>query len=293
MINTGIIPPNFVPEFYRTQIKDLKDGDSLWRHFSQTGMRNGLMGSPACEQGYFVRLIQHMQPNSILEIGPGCAPKIRGDNVFYFDVKSEEELAQRYRNTENQSIPEKIHYVEKTGDLKVIDRKFDVIFSAHVVEHVDDFITHLNEISNLLTDRGLYFMVVPNKKYTFDYYKPATTIEDVIAAHFDNDRSDSVFLRSVMLEKLRRTHNDAKRHWMGDHGSMNENGNTIDHVIRELEQKKNDSVYRSGFHRWYFDEVSFPRIVDDLHASGLCALKVQACYNTPMNNLSFNAIIGR
>lgn len=289
MLDLRKIPASLDPAFYQSQIEPGEDARS---HFLQFGKQQGLEGSPACNQGYFVRLIHHMDPGSVLEIGPGSSPRVKGENTFYFDVKDENELAHRYREIPNNNVPSKIHFVDKKGDLNSIRRKFDIIFSCHAIEHVDDIVSHFISIKNLLNDGGLYFLVIPNKKYSFDYFKPNTTVEDAVFAHYCDDGGDSVLFRSVLFEHLRRTHNDPVRHWAGDHGRIDEHGKTVDSALREFQNKKSDSVYRSGFHRWFFDENSFPNVVNALYDSGLSPLKVHECYNTPKNSMSFNAIVG-
>ena len=140
-----MLPPRFDYQFYMEGKSFISSEQEAQAHFENAGIPKGLAGSPACDQGHFVRLINRLRPNSILEIGPGCSPKMSGPNVRYFDVKSEEELRSRYVDSLGyKNIPERIHYTDDEGDLRTINDKFDVVFSSHMIEHSFDLIDHIN-----------------------------------------------------------------------------------------------------------------------------------------------------
>lgn len=287
------IPGSFDSDFYCAENGfSFSSPEEAFAHFMSVGKPRGLMGSPGCNQGYFLRMIQQMQPGSVLEIGPGAAPRLSGPNVYYFDVKTEEELRQRYRNEGRADrIPEKIHFVDAKGDLGVIDRKFDVVFSSHVIEHSVDLVAHLSQVRALLKEGGQYFLVVPNKKFTFDFYKPNTVLEDVIATHLYPGGGDFHFLKSYLLETFRRTHNDARQHWSGDHGEAKGISGMMADVRRHYEGVAARPVARSGYHRWMFDEESFVDVMNGLRKIGLSPFRVKACYNTAADSMSFNAVL--
>lgn len=286
------IPLSFDYEFYKKDKPFLQSKEEANKHFETVGRRQGLKGSPACDQGYLLNYIRNLHPEGILEIGPGCAPKFKGANVRCFDVKSKEELQQRYKNDPRlNQIPDEIHYVDKTGSLKSIKDKFDVVFSSHAIEHTLDLIDHLNEVESVLHENGLYLVVVPNKNFTFDYFKPISVIEDVLAKHFDNSQTRSFSLRSMLLEVNRRTHNSPAQHWANDHGELSFSKQNILAAITRFESTANNSLAASGYHNWIFTEESFIEIVNRLHELELISLKVHESYNTPFGGMSFSAIL--
>lgn len=180
-----IIPPEFDWKYYSElngKLEGFGDEISCFEHFDSKGYKAGIPGSAGCDQGYFIRLINHLQPQSILEIGPGSSPKLHGDGVYYFDVKSRTQLLNRYPDRQAH-IPKNIHFVEENGDLYIIDRKFDIVFSCHMIEHAPDLISHLQMVHNLLVPGGYYFLIVPDKRYCFDHFKPESTTADVLYAH--------------------------------------------------------------------------------------------------------------
>lgn len=238
--------------------------------------------------------LRNLQPEKILEIGPGCAPKLKGSNVFYFDVKSREELQQRYKNDPGfHKLPEEIHYVDKTGCLRNIGDKFDIVFSSHAIEHSLDLIDHLNDVESILDENGQYVVVAPNKDFTFDYFKPVSVVEDVLARHFGGSGATSLSLRAVLLETHRRTHNSPARHWANDHGEMCFDKRSILNSIARFDDIVSNSVALSGYHNWIFTKESFVEIINTLHELELIPLRVCASYNTPFGGMSFSAILGR
>lgn len=286
------IPPRFDYGFYTKDKKYLKSEREAEAHFVSVGLAKGLAGSIACNTGNFVRLIERMKPESVLEIGPGNAPKLMGTNVYYFDVKSREELQSRYAGEPgNNNVPEKIHYVNSSGELESVTRKFDVVFSSHMIQHSLDLIEHLNQVESLLNPGGYYFIIAPNKDFTFDYFKPDSVAEDAIAHHIACKGLPGLSIRTLVLEKCRRTHNDAKKHWSGDHGELEHNCDSFRWVSDNFENINEDHIARCGYHNWFFTDRTFMDLIWDLNKLKLISMKLEACYNTLYGTCSFNAIL--
>lgn len=289
-----MLSPNFDFEFYARDKTYLASKNDALEHFNNTGRPGGLPGSPACDQGYFVRMLRNLNPESILELGPGCSPKMRGSNVYYFDVKTSEDLKSRYFGEPGyENIPESIHFTDKDGDLGTINRTFDAVFSSHMIEHSLDLIDHLNKVEKLLNPGGYYFIIAPNKNYTFDYYKKSSTTEDAIAHHFACRETPCLSIQSLLMEKCRRTHNDAKRHWAGDHGEESFDPKSIVDAAKNYERINENPIARSGYHSWIFCDQSFSKLVTELYELGLIPLKLARTYNTPFGSCSFNAVMSR
>lgn len=133
-----------------------------------------------------VMLQNQIYRNSLraLEISPWDRPFLRGENVKYFGVEDAESLrksadsASRHFN----NVPEEIHFVSPTGDLGIVDEMFDIVFSSHVVEHCPDLIAHFQNVAKILNAGGLYVLIVPDKRYCFDYYHAESTLSEVIDA---------------------------------------------------------------------------------------------------------------
>ena len=73
------------------------------------------------------------------------------------------------------------------GDiLKAVgDRMFDYIVASHVVEHVPNPIQWLKDLFQILNPGGTLFLVVPDKRFTFDIQRPLTTFGQMIEAYLE------------------------------------------------------------------------------------------------------------
>lgn len=57
---------------------------------------------------------------------------------------------------------------------------FDFVLSSHVLEHIANPIQALNAWKDLLSNKGLLVLVLPDKRHTFDHRRPVTSIEHLI-----------------------------------------------------------------------------------------------------------------
>jgi SAM-dependent methyltransferase len=289
-----MLPPSFDAAFYRKDKPFLESDAAAYNHFNTEGKKSGFKGSPGCDQGYLLNFLRSLQSDAVLEIGPGCSPKFKGRNVFYFDVKSRAELLDRYKDEASVSgVPDDIHYVNQSGDLGSIDKKFDVIFSSHAIEHSADLIQHLSQVALLLKPDGIYVVVAPNKNFTFDYFKPLSTAEEVISSHLSGRHSVNTSIRAVLTETIRRTHNDPTRHWANDHGEMSFDKHKAVSALANIDRIIGNDIAMSGYHKWVFTDESFAEVINMLHELGIIPLRVRECYNTPYGGMSFTAILGR
>jgi len=149
---------------------------------------------------------------SILEIGPYYNPTFSGDNVRYFDVYDRDEILRRAREkgANERDVPACIHFLSPTADLSIVSGTYDIIFASHCIEHQPDLISHLNQVSKLLSDGGVYIVRAPDKRYCFDYYSPPTELSDVIAA-FEEKRTIHS-LNSILRNRVYKTHNKSVLH---------------------------------------------------------------------------------
>jgi SAM-dependent methyltransferase len=61
--------------------------------------------------------------------------------------------------------------------------RFDTMIASHVIQHVPDFVGFLASAAHLLTHDGVIAAALPDKRYCFDCFRPATTTGDVLEAH--------------------------------------------------------------------------------------------------------------
>ena len=289
-----LINENFNEEEYLLLNADVssavKRGDlsSAREHFLKYGRNEGRACSLNALREHFVTDIN--TDKSTLEIGPFTNPIITGKNVEYFDVLSTTGLQNRARQFgfSIDRIP-LIKYVQKNGDLSIVRDKFHQVVSSHLIEHQPCLITHLNNVENILVNGGLYYLIVPDKRYCFDHFVSEKKISDVLGA-YDLKRNVHT-LSSVLEHRALTTHNDPVRHWKGDHG-----GRPNPKELYERIQLACDEYYLAfdsyiDVHAWQFTPLGFCEIIEALNGLNLCKLELIQLNNTPYGRFEFTAIL--
>lgn len=276
------LPEEFDAATYRSLYPDLghMTDAELQAHYQSFGAKEGRAANRLRNRDDFAALIP--QRASALEIGPFCSPIIRGPNVAYADMLSQEDLIARAKSIiaragavglDPLGVPH-IDYVCPTGKLTGIDRRFDVVISSHCLEHQCDLSGHLQEVGNLLTPDGAYFLIVPDKRYCCDHFIPLSSLAEVIVAH--RERRTAHTMRSAIEHGALTTHNNNFRHWQGDHGVLFESfAQRLPEAIKEFNETPNIDV-----HAWYFTPESLCAILDALHSIAESPFRVERVYPT-------------
>lgn len=284
------IPPVFDPDFYRMIHPDLAQMDErqLLEHYEIHGRGEGRAASPAARRADFVDIFSSC--SSLLEIGPFCAPTLKGPNVHYFDVLDSKALRQRAKELGYpiKLVPH-VDYVDPNGDLSVIGRRFAAVFSAHCIEHQPDLIRHLQQIESLLEPGGAYFLAIPDKRYCFDHFIALSSISDVVQAHEERRRNHTI--ASVIEHRALTTHNNPARHWSGDHADPGFENRIPVRVSQAIEEYRKAQGAYVDVHAWQFTPESFKRICEQLFALGYVRLWPARVYDTPHGSNEFTAIL--
>ncbi len=231
---------------------------------------------------------QAQTEDSILEIGPFYSPCVRGDNVSYFDVLDTDALVRRAEEigTDVEMIP-RIDFVSATGDLSIVDRKFDAVLSAHCIEHQPDLIGHLRQVRRILPVGGKYYLVIPDKRYCFDHFIPETTIDEIV----DAQGLDRHALMKVIEHRAFTTHNNPGMHWAGDHYLPDHYDSILQRTEEAIEEFEAADGNYIDVHSWQFTPKIFSDIVDGLKFRNLIAMSVVSVNETPHNRFEFTAVL--
>jgi predicted SAM-dependent methyltransferase len=124
-----------------------------------------------------------------LEIGPSfnpVLPKAEGYNVAVLDHLDQAGLVAKYAvyGIDTGKI-EPVDFIWTGGSLAetVTHEQFDAIVACHVIEHAPDFVQFLAACSKSLKSAGALYLVVPDKRYCFDFFQPLTDVAKILGDH--------------------------------------------------------------------------------------------------------------
>jgi SAM-dependent methyltransferase len=210
-----------------------------------------------------------------LEFGPSFNPiarKADGFNVVVVDHASQEELRQKYQGqpVELDRI-EVVDVVWRGQDLReeLEQRTFDYIIASHVIEHVPCLVSFLRLCQDLLNEEGKLFLLVPDKRYCFDVFRPLTSLGLVLDAWFEKRTRPSP---SQVFDQIAYSGTClGSPNWSADTPrSYASNGDTAA-AFDAYMAARSDDAYRD-VHCWTFVPSSFRLIVSELKVLGLTAL---------------------
>jgi hypothetical protein len=210
-----------------------------------------------------------------LEIGGGYGPLAAGDpdlNVRTLDHLDQGALQAKFALEQvDPSVVQPVDYVwsgERYRDL-VGETRFDWIVASHVIEHVPDLIGFINECAEILTDDGVLSLVVPDKRRSFDLYRPASGLGAVIDTHLQGRRASSPGQAAEFALNIAKL--DGRDVWTDqDRGTP-----VFEHEAwraRELMEEAASGAY-VDIHAWVFTPSSFRLLIEDLYALGLIGLR--------------------
>lgn len=220
-----------------------------------------------------------------LEIGPShkpLAPKSLGYNCKTLDHLDTESLRKKYANNSRVNINniEEVDYVWKGEPLdQLIGERncFDYIIASHVIEHTPDFLGFLKQCETLLKETGTLSLVIPDKRYCFDFFRWPSTTGDILQAHIEQR---TLHTPGVIFDHFSSVcQQDKQIVWsQGSKGSFDLIHST-ETAIRLMEKAiaENDYV---DVHNWRFTPSSFRLILADLQAMSKIDLKEVSFYDT-------------
>lgn len=279
--------PEFVPGCYRAfyPALALRSDAALARHYERRGRAQGRVGAPQALRLQFIDALQTHEP--ALEIGAFHRPMLKGANTKHFDIRTHDQLvAYAAQIGEDPSGVPQIDFVSPLGDLSIVGGRFALVASSHVIEHQPDLVAHLAQVERLLEPGGLYALIVPDCRYCFDHFIAPSTIADAVAACMEGRRVHG--LGKVIEMRALTAHNDAVRHWHGDHGAPDNVAAMTRAAIDEWEASAGGYV---DVHGWRFTPESFRTIVTGLSDLALTGLSVHRVYPTPYRAGEFCAVL--
>ena len=227
----------------------------------------------------------------ILEIGALDNPTFlqSEDGVFFADVFSQTESQLRHAKSNNRSagriVP--VDFVLRDSTLRdAVTIRADLTIANHVIEHVPDVIRWLQDVRAVTASGGCLFLSVPDRRFTFDYFKPNSDAVDLVRAY------DEKLVRPSKYQILRHLyyHADIDRFaaWEGRYPS--------DHLHRlpfpeAITRAKILSQNYTDVHCFFFTTESFKRVLDDLAETDLVPWTTIAIRDVGRNENEFRVLL--
>lgn len=220
-----------------------------------------------------------------LEIGASycpVAPKKAGHRVEVLDHANAATLKEKYQghNVDISNI-EEVDYVwsgEPLHELTGKENYYDWIVASHVIEHTPDFVSFLQQCEIMLKPDGLLCLAVPDHRYCFDVFRPASTPGDVIQAYLEKRRRHSlgaIWDHFSMITKK----GDTVAWFKGHHGVYHFIHPNLSDARAMLVRAQESSEY-IDVHNWRFTPSSFKLIVNDIGALDYTTLSASTFFET-------------
>lgn len=235
----------------------------------------------------------------ILEFSPyyrPLLPKSEGYDVDIVDVCDRKTLIERAKRDpyiEDYSMIEEVDYVCSSNYVETIGKRkeYDYVVASHVIEHTTDIIQFLSDCTDILKDDGIIKLFIPDKRYTFDFFREVTSTRIAIDKHMSLEKVHS--LGTVVEHDLRYCVTDVSRtdvpnsafFYIDDLLLLNSNSNSMINKIRENISNFSDEKY-IDVHSWIVTPKSFETMIYELNMLGFLNIYVDKIL-TENNSVEF------
>ncbi|PRD53485.1 methyltransferase domain-containing protein [Phyllobacterium myrsinacearum] len=233
----------------------------------------------------------NLKGKAILEIGPLNRPLVPRSvgKVYYADHCSTEDLKKKYHG--NPDVPEQdicsvdINLLERTlPDAGKDFGPFDFVVASHVIEHVPNLVGWLRDIHAVLQNGGVLALVIPDKRYTFDFFRRDTEAWMIDEAEAEQRWRPS--LRQVIDHFTNIVHADCGALWSNVGASSNFRPQIAAEAIEGLIAQYQAGKYIDT-HCWMFRPDSFKPLLEEVFRRYQIGFKVGRIVPTPFNQLEF------
>jgi SAM-dependent methyltransferase len=238
------------------------------------------------------RIAPHKQVG--LEIGPLDKPIVPKKGkltlINYVDYTTPENLKKIYKDAVSVDINNIVDVDYVWGDISLYklvgEKQFDYIIASHVIEHVPDMIGWLKELADVIKNDGVLSLAIPDKRYTFDFFRELSTPGMFIEAFIRNLRRpspqaifDYVALTTEVDPIMAWEQKIFKKEFVPQQIRLEQAYHLAQDSIR-------DEIYHDA-HVGVFHPVSFLNIIKLFMELGLFDYFISDFYNTERNEIEF------
>ncbi|WP_170565416.1 hypothetical protein [Ruegeria atlantica] len=221
-----------------------------------------------------------------MEIGPSynpIFPKTDGWNVKTLDYLDKQGLIDKYgtKGEDVDRIEDVDYIVEGSSFASSVPEKqkgqFGFIALSHALEHLVDIIRFFKDCQEVLHEKGQVLIAIPDKRFSFDFFRPITTTGDVLRSYWANDKvhpADVLYDSSNLI-----CTNNGHSEWVVDHEISSFDFHYPDprREWAELSETRAKAVSPPEYidmHRWVFTPSSFLFLMRDLLEIGAIEFEV-------------------
>ena len=245
------------------------------------------------------KALHYLDPSGFgIEIGPSygpMAPKKEGYNVHIIDYLNREQLIAKYKawdvSPESLENIEDVDFIWRGGSYSELTGKskyYDWIIASHMIEHTPDLIGFLKDCDSILNENGVISLVIPDKRYCFDHYRPITGISKIIDSHIlKNHLPTAGAVAEFYLNRVSKSGNIAwDTNTLGEYRLLH----SLEEAYREMIGVISEKKYVDT-HMWCFVPHSFRLIIQDLFDLGFIPFRELGFF--PTEGCEFHIALGR
>gem|GEM_PF-396928 len=226
-------------------------------------------------------------PRHVLEVGPSFRPiypRADGTRVTTIDHDDAAALREKYRNDPAVDVAriEEVDHVWRGEPISELvgDERYDLVVASHVFEHLTDPLGFLRECDRVLAPGGRILLVLPDRRRTFDFFRPMTTTGGLLQAALEGRARHTPGNRFDFLAGFAQ---------LGGDGTFRRTASVRD-AHGGFRQEATGSPY-VDCHAWIFTPASFRLVISDLAAIGATTFREEQIHGTPA--VEFVAILSR
>jgi SAM-dependent methyltransferase len=230
------------------------------------------------------------------EIGPLDRPLVRKTDgaVFYVDHLETEPLRAKWSSDRNVDTS-KLLVDAVWGEQSLLDglamaagpgfSGLDYVVASHVIEHVPDVITWLQEIQAVLKPGGQLRLAVPDKRFTFDYLRRTSDLASMLYAWKCRARVPNAYC--ILDFCLNMAPVDTPAAWRGPLDPANlKRGFDFAGALAIADDARLNGRYHD-VHCWVFTPASLARCFAELARQRLLAFSCEHFFDTEVDHLEF------
>jgi SAM-dependent methyltransferase len=209
-------------------------------------------------------------------------------DIFFVDHADTETIRRKFANDKSVNLDDIVEVNAVWGEqtlLECVGKKVDYVIASHVIEHVPDLVSWLAEIHDVLAKGGSFRIVVPDRRYTFDYLRNESRLSDVLEAYLLKAKRP---LPRFIIEHCHMARVvDLASAWRGnlDVEELQPMGSVNSGI--EFAKDSLESGSYLDVHCWIFTPVSFANLLCQLAELDLLRFACERFFETPRDSFEF------